>query len=120
PSLIRRSDLFVLSSRWEIGKHGEGFPLALLEAGALARPVVSTRSTGCDEIIQDGHTGRLVGVEDAAELARTILDLLRNRADADIMADRLYYLVSTQFTWHQVWRKYRALIEAAQRGPSTI
>ena len=36
PALIRRADVFVLCSRWEKGKFGEGFPLALAEAERLA------------------------------------------------------------------------------------
>jgi len=112
PSLIRRSEVFVLCSRWEKGHFGEGFPLALAESGALARPVVSTQSTGCDEIIQDRHTGRLVALEDPAALAGAILDVLRDRADANRMASHLHQLVCSQFTWQHVWCKYRRLLEA--------
>lgn len=112
PGVIRRSEVFVLCSRWEKGKLGEGFPLALVESGALTKPVVSTDSTGCDEIIQDGHTGRLVALEDPVALGSAILDVLQNRADAQRMAANLHTLVCNQFTWQHAWRKYRRLVEA--------
>jgi glycosyltransferase involved in cell wall biosynthesis len=112
PGLIRRSQVFVLCSRWEKGKYGEGFPLALVESGALARPVVTTNSTGCDEIIQDGQTGRLVAVEDPNALACAMLDLLNNPTKAQKMGMNLHALVCRQFTWRHAWGKYRALIEA--------
>jgi len=112
PGLISRSQVFVLCSRWEKGKFGEGFPLALVESGALARPVVTTNSTGCDEIIQDGQTGRLVEVEDPNALACAILDLLNNPKKAQRMGKNLHSLVCRQFTWQHAWGKYRAFIEA--------
>jgi glycosyltransferase involved in cell wall biosynthesis len=72
---------------------------------------VSTHSTGCDEIIRDGQTGRLVAVEDPAALACAILDVLNDQTEAQRMANNLHNLVCTQFTWKHAWRKYRTLLE---------
>jgi glycosyltransferase involved in cell wall biosynthesis len=112
PGLLRRADVFVLSSRWEKGKFGEGFPLVLVECGALARPVVSTESTGCNEIIKDGETGRLVPLGDSSAIANAIVGLLNNQADAERIGYNLQKLVFEQFTWRHAWQKYRALISA--------
>src|SRR5262249_16342561 len=112
PGLLRRADVFVLCSRWERGKFGEGFPLALAESGALGRPVVSTCSTGCDEIIRDGETGRLVPLENPAALARAILDLLNDRERAQQLAANLHNLVCERFTWQHAWHRYRVLVES--------
>ena len=112
PVLLNRADVFVLSSRWRKGEFGEGFPLVLAEAGALARPVVSTQSTGCGEIISDRVTGRLVPLEDPPALADAILDLLNDRVSAQRMGLNLQRIVREQFSWQQAWAKYRQLLDA--------
>jgi glycosyltransferase involved in cell wall biosynthesis len=64
---MRRSAVFVLSSRWE------GLPNALLQAMACGARVVSTRCpSGPDEILENGRWGTLVPVDDARALAGAI------------------------------------------------
>ncbi|MCT1385834.1 glycosyltransferase [Brachybacterium sp. p3-SID1565] len=55
---------------------GEGLPMALLEAQALARPVVASEVTGVTEVIDHHRTG-LLG-RTAEELAHCTLTLLRD------------------------------------------
>jgi glycosyltransferase involved in cell wall biosynthesis len=62
-----RASLFVLPSRWE------GSSLALLEAMAVGVPVIASRLAGdAPMVLGEGRFGRLVGGEDAAELAEAI------------------------------------------------
>lgn len=63
-------DLLLISSDFE------GLPLALLEAMALERPVVSTAVGGIVEAVEDGETALLVPAGDAEALARAALALL--------------------------------------------
>jgi len=70
-ALMERCDLIVLPSR------RESFGLTLIEAGALAKPVVATKVGGVPEVVVDGETGLLVPSEDAEALAGAILRLLR-------------------------------------------
>lgn len=68
---MKRSALFVLSSDWE------GLPTVLIEALALATPVVATDcKSGPQEILAGGRWGRLVPVGDSAALAKAILTTL--------------------------------------------
>jgi glycosyltransferase involved in cell wall biosynthesis len=52
--------------------HFEGFGLAILEAMALARPVVATKVDGVVELVQDGQTGLLVPLDDVNAFAAAI------------------------------------------------
>ena len=59
-------DVFVLPS------HREGFPRAPMEAAAMGKPVIATNIRGCRETVDDGVTGMLVPLKDAASLARAM------------------------------------------------
>jgi glycosyltransferase involved in cell wall biosynthesis len=57
----------------------EGSPVALIEALAAARPVVSTRVGGVPEVVIDEVTGLTVPPSDPAAMAGSVLKLLRDR-----------------------------------------
>lgn len=51
--------------------------MALLEASAVALPIVATDVGGNGEIVHDGVTGKLVKARDAATLAEALLALVQ-------------------------------------------
>ncbi|MBS0154449.1 MAG: glycosyltransferase family 4 protein [Nitrospira sp.] len=67
PPLYSAMDILVLPT------HREGFPIVLLEAAAMALPIVATRVTGCLDAVQDGITGTLVSAYDPQALAAGLL-----------------------------------------------
>jgi glycosyltransferase involved in cell wall biosynthesis len=58
----------------------EGFGIAVLEAMALGKPVVATRTGGLPEVVQDGTTGVLVPPGDVEAIAKAVTSLF---SDAD-------------------------------------
>ncbi len=72
PRLIAALDVFMLSSMYE------GLPVAVLEAMALARPIVATRVGGLPAVIEHGRSGLLVEAGNPAALADQALALLRD------------------------------------------
>ena len=69
-------DIVVLTSK------NEGSPVALIEAMAAGRPVVSTRAGGVEDVVTDGETGVVVPIGDAPAVARAVVDLLEDPARA--------------------------------------
>jgi glycosyltransferase involved in cell wall biosynthesis/Na+/melibiose symporter-like transporter len=73
PDLLRLCDVFVLPSV------DEPFGRALIEAMAVGKPVIATRSGGVPEVVLDGETGLLVQPGNVAELAAAMERLLTDR-----------------------------------------
>jgi len=56
--------------------YGEGVPKFLIEAAACGKPIVTTNTPGCREIVQDGANGILVPARDPEAVANAIGRLL--------------------------------------------
>lgn len=78
-SFIAASDVACLTSR------SEGTPGVLIDALALARPIVATAVGGIPEVVVDGESGLLAPMGDATALGAHIADILQD----PILAARL-------------------------------
>jgi glycosyltransferase involved in cell wall biosynthesis len=67
---IAAADCVVLPS------YREGRPRSLIEAAAMARPVIATDVPGCRDVVEAGRTGLLCRVRDAADLARRMEEFI--------------------------------------------
>jgi glycosyltransferase involved in cell wall biosynthesis len=74
PDVLGALDVFCISSLYE------GTPLALFEAMAAGRAVVSTSVDGCREVLEDGVSGLLAPPGDAAALAAALERVLADPA----------------------------------------
>ncbi len=81
PELLSAMDAFVLPS------YREGFPRSVMEASAMGVPVVTTNVRGCREAVEDGKTGIVVPVRDAARLEEAIGRLLSDPRSARAMGE---------------------------------
>jgi glycosyltransferase involved in cell wall biosynthesis len=71
PDVIAQAAVVVLPSFY-----GEGVPRILIEAAASGRPIVTTDSAGCREIVRDGINGLLVIPQDVDSLANAMKKLI--------------------------------------------
>ncbi|HEY0028246.1 MAG TPA: glycosyltransferase family 4 protein [Allosphingosinicella sp.] len=68
---IAAADCVVLPS------YREGLPRTLLEAAAMAKPLITTDVPGCREVVDEGVNGFLCEVRDPASLAAAMLRMIR-------------------------------------------
>jgi len=76
--VMAKADVFVLPS------YREGMPRAVLEAMAMARPVITTDTAGCRDTVEPGVNGLLTPVKDVDGLTKAMLTLLK--ADSSDLA----------------------------------
>ncbi len=72
---IAAADCVVLPS------YREGTPRTLLEAAAMARPLIATDVPGCRQVVEPGRTGYLCRVRDPEDLAGRMRQMLDLRAE---------------------------------------
>jgi len=96
PLFINRADLFVLPSL------REGLPLVLLEAMAMARPVIASSVGGIPEIFSADEAippVRLVASKDVDALSQAILDILSQPQLAAAMGENGRRTIYKKYTW---------------------
>jgi glycosyltransferase involved in cell wall biosynthesis len=82
PELLAASDLLVMPS------HIEGFPLAVVEALALGRPVVGYDVGGMGEAVEHGRTGELVPARNMDAFVAAVVSMLDDRVALDAYSKR--------------------------------
>lgn len=108
---IATADCVVLPS------YREGTPRTLLEAAAMARPIITTDAVGCREVVDDGVNGYLCKVRSAADLVEKMEQMLslspEQRAEMGLQGRAK---MVAEFDEQIVIDKYLAAIERAARG----
>lgn len=99
---LAQADCVVLPS------YREGSPRTLLEAAAMARPLVATDVPGCREVVRHGINGLLCAPRDAQSLAKQMAAIL-NMTDASLqnMGEASRQWVQTNFDEQIVIDRYR-------------
>ena len=89
----------------------EGTPRTLLEAAAMARPIITTDAVGCREVVDDGVNGYLCKVRSAADLAEKMEQMLTlSPEQRSEMGQRGRAKMESEFDEQIVIRKYLAAI----------
>jgi glycosyltransferase involved in cell wall biosynthesis len=115
PAIYAAIDVCVLSSL------NEGTPVALIEAMAAAKPVVSTAVGGVPDVIEDGVTGMLVSPRLPEALANAVVELLRDAPARMVMGNAARQAVAGRFSQtrlvDEIDRLYAQRLEG-KRGPT--
>lgn len=105
PQLLAACDVFALPSLYE------GSSLAVLEAMAARRAVVSSAIAGTDELIEDGREGLLVPPGDSEALAGALGRLLGDPKLRDTLAAHAHERVEREFSRERMGRRVTAIYE---------
>jgi N,N'-diacetylbacillosaminyl-diphospho-undecaprenol alpha-1,3-N-acetylgalactosaminyltransferase len=104
-NLTALSDVYVLPS------YREGVPRTLLEATSMAKPIVTTNTVGCREVVIDGYNGFLVPVKDSQTLADKIEILIKEQDTRKIMGENGRIMAIKEFDIKQVVKQYISLYQ---------
>lgn len=118
-SLMKAANVLVLASKWE------GLPNVILEAQAAGLPVIATDVDGCQEVVEDGKTGRLFPPGDTKVLAGMLLEFLGSQNGATVTQQKSLSSLAqnarafaAQFTWEKCVGDYDALLRKLQSADS--
>jgi glycosyltransferase involved in cell wall biosynthesis len=115
PDLIEAADLVCLTSSFE------GLPMTVLEAMALARPVLAPRVGGIPDAVGDGRTGRLVPRGDTDAFADALVELARDPALLRAMGEAANRGYRERFTLDAMTERYADVLrELAPAGATRV
>ncbi len=99
--------------------YGEGVPKVLIEAAACGRPIVTTDTPGCREIVQHERNGLLVPVNQIEALTAALRRLIENPTLRQAMGARSREIAEAEFSLSYVNETTLSLYErllATQQG----
>jgi glycosyltransferase involved in cell wall biosynthesis len=108
PRVVHAFDVFALSSTTE------GLPLVVPEAMAAGLPIVTTAVGGLPGVVDDGQTGLVVPVDEAA-LAAALVRLEGDRELARAMGVRAREVALARYSHDRMVEAYLALYAQARR-----
>ena len=76
----------------------EGLPMVLLEAMAMAKPIVATRIDGVIEVLENSKTGLLVPAKNSHALAEAIVGILKDKAKASFFGQKAREAAKEKFS----------------------
>ena len=101
PTLLKESHIVVLPSYYR-----EGIPKSLIEAAAIGRPIITTDSVGCKEVVIDNYNGYLVPIKDSNAIAEKIEILIQDENKRLEMGQNSRYLAESKFSIADVINKH--------------
>jgi glycosyltransferase involved in cell wall biosynthesis len=110
--VLSATDVLALPSRQE------SFGLVLIEAAALGKPAIATRTEGPSEIIVDGVTGFLVTPDDESELAQKLIDIFHSDVDRRRMGQAAADRAQKMFSAAEYAGKIEGIIDELLATPS--
>lgn len=115
-SILEACDIFVMPSRYE------GTPVALLEAAALARPILASACGGIPELVTDGEQAVLVRPGEPDALAEALARLATDREFASLLGrqarERIRQKFNLETQFRATWNAYRKALRRHNRRES--
>lgn len=108
-ALAHEADIFLNTSRID------NMPVALIEAGAMGMPIVTTNAGGIPYLIKQGETGLMVEIDDLDGMVTAVTRLVETPALAAALSSA-GRAMAEQSSWQQVQPQWRALFDKVLRS----
>jgi N,N'-diacetylbacillosaminyl-diphospho-undecaprenol alpha-1,3-N-acetylgalactosaminyltransferase len=73
------ADLTAVCDICVLPSYREGMPVTLMEAASMAKPIITTDTVGCNDVVEDEKNGFLVPIKDIEALAAKMEVLIQNK-----------------------------------------
>jgi len=101
---LKAADGFVLGSLWE------GLPVGVLEAAAIALPVVATAAMGVREALPESNAEWIAPVGDAERLSEAMVRMMRLRqAERGVVGERNFEFVQLNYSLPRILDQWEEL-----------
>lgn len=94
---VAKCSVFVLPSYYR-----EGIPKTLIEATAMGRPIITTKTPGCKETVVEGKNGYFVKARNVDDLADKMLWMVNNAKKLPKMGEESYKMCLDKFTIEKI------------------
>jgi len=108
-ALLKRSDVFILNSRYE------GLPHTVIEAMACKCPVIASNLVGIGEVIEDGRNGLTIDPGNTQQLSEKLIFLLENEPARQKMVTEAYKTAINKFTWERTLGQLEQILNVTAR-----
>lgn len=97
-------DLYETSRIFVFPSEAENFPIVLLEAMAAGMAIITTKNTGCAEVV--GDAALLVNKRDSKSIYRALKQLMIDPGLCEKLGHLARKRLEENFSWHAVVRQY--------------
>jgi glycosyltransferase involved in cell wall biosynthesis len=120
PAMMRRYRGFVQHSVTAPSGDSEGNPVAVMEAGASALPVISTKHAGIPDTVAHGETGLLSEEADIDSMANHMVLLARDPNLASELGQKARVRIQNLFSMQRSIQGLYGVLETAVKGADLI
>ena len=107
-------ELYETSSIFVFPSESENFPIVLLEAMAAGMAIITTKDTGCAEVV--GDAALLVESRSPVPIRKALIELINNADLCRELGRAARRRLENNFTWTAVARRYADLYERYTNG----
>lgn len=116
PAQGRIAELYARCDAWLVGSRAEGFGLPMLEAMACRTPLITTRTGGAMDLVEEGVNGHVVEVGDAAAMGDRIARVASLAPGAWGAMSEAAYVTAARHTWEAAADTFEGEMRAAMAG----
>jgi len=104
---------YYISDALVFPSYREGFPNAVMEAGAMSLPSIVSDINGCNEIIKQGINGVIIPVKDKVKLQKEMEMFINSKEFLKIMASNARNEIKGKYErtyiWNELLKEYQSL-----------